>query len=112
LSALPQVEAVALADRLPLGLSRQDAFVYVEGKPVPPAAETQAAIPYEISSGYFRAMQTRIAAGRDFDARDSQKAPRVAIVNRAFAAKFFPGQNAIGKRFRRSKPENDLVQIV
>jgi hypothetical protein len=112
LSALPQAEAVALTDRLPLGIDQRDSVVYVEGKPVRPAPQTPSAIPYEISVGYFRAMQTRLVAGRDFDARDNGNARLVAIVNQAFAAKFFPGQNAIGKRFRRSRPENELIQIV
>ena len=48
--------------------------------------------------GYFETLRIPILAGRAFTARDGTTAPPVVIVNEAFARKFFPGENPIGKR--------------
>ena len=54
-------------------------------------------------------MGTRLVAGREFDDRDTLSAPKVAIVNEVFAAKFFGGKNPVGRTFRMEaeagKPE-------
>ena len=68
---------------------------------------------YAISPGYLAAAGTRLLAGRDFDWRDRVGAPRVALVNRTFARTLFPGENAIGKRFRfGSDPKANQIEIV
>lgn len=53
-----------------------------------------------VSPGYFRAMAIPLLYGRDFSNADTDKSPQVMIVNRAFAEKFFPGENAIGKKLK------------
>ena len=45
-------------------------------------------------------MQVPVLEGRDFSDRDDVKAPQVMIVNRAFAEKYFPGENVIGKKLK------------
>lgn len=50
--------------------------------------------------GYFGAMQMPILEGRDFTERDDKTSRQVMIVNRAFAQKFFPGENVVGKKLR------------
>ena len=57
-----------------------------------------------ISRGYFKTMGTPVVLGREFNARDTAGAPRVAIVNQAFADSFFPGQDPIGERVRSNAP--------
>ena len=52
------------------------------------------------SSGYFRSLQIPLREGRLFDARDTLDSPPVVIVSDALAARFFPGENAVGKRIR------------
>jgi putative ABC transport system permease protein len=52
-----------------------------------------------LSPGYFRTMGTPLLMGRDFDERDNQQSPKVAIVNEQFAKKFFGG-DALGKTFQ------------
>ncbi len=68
-----------------------------------------------VAPGYFRTMGTRLVAGREFDDRDTQSSPKVAIVNEVFAKKFFSGKNPVGRTFRMEaevgKPE-PLYQIV
>jgi predicted permease len=51
-----------------------------------------------VSPHYFDVMRMRIIAGRAFTNKDNEGAPRVVIVNEAFARKFFRGTNAIGQR--------------
>jgi putative ABC transport system permease protein len=65
--------------------------------------------------GYFKTMETAFLAGRDFDERDDRKAPKVAIVNEAFAQSFFGGQNPVGRSFRVQAPAgkpDPIYQVV
>ncbi|MGD0773804.1 MAG: FtsX-like permease family protein [Candidatus Solibacter sp.] len=50
--------------------------------------------------GYLKTIGTRLVAGRDFDGRDTLGAPKVAVVNEAFAKTFFAGANPAGHTFR------------
>jgi putative ABC transport system permease protein len=54
----------------------------------------------QISEGYHEALGVKIVEGRDFNADDTDQKQPVAIVNAAFAKKHFPGQSAVGRRFR------------
>jgi putative ABC transport system permease protein len=69
-----------------------------------------------ITPGYFATLRTPILQGRDFDDRDHRHAPRVAIVNQTLARTFFPGVEALGRRFHfagDSVPEQiEIVGIV
>jgi predicted permease len=61
-----------------------------------------------ISPGFFRTMGTTMLRGRDFDSRDDERAPRVAIVNEAMARYYFGGTDAVGRTFHlehRSFPQ-------
>lgn len=53
-----------------------------------------------ITPGYFNTLQIPLLEGRDFTERDEPKSAQVMIVNQAFAQKFFPGENALGKRLK------------
>jgi putative ABC transport system permease protein len=48
---------------------------------------------------YFKTLKIPLISGRDFDARDKVGSPDVAIVNEAFAKRFFEGVNPVGKGF-------------
>jgi predicted permease len=50
-----------------------------------------------VTPGYFETLQIPLLAGRSFTGADGQNAQRVAIVNRTFAQKFFPGENPVGR---------------
>ena len=69
-----------------------------------------------VSPGYFRTLGIPLVRGRDFSDADYQ-APHVLVVAQAFAAKYWPGENAIGKRVRFGPPSanaawNEIVGVV
>ncbi len=74
--------------------------------PVPEAQQPFADLT-PVSPGYFGAMQIPILQGRDFTDRDDDKAPQVMMVNQAFAQKFFPGENVIGKKLKPGAGNGD-----
>jgi predicted permease len=53
---------------------------------------------HPVWDGYFAAMGIPVRRGRDFDRHDDKAHPSVAIVSEAFARKYWPGQDALGKR--------------
>ncbi|MBV9296800.1 MAG: ABC transporter permease, partial [Acidobacteriaceae bacterium] len=66
---------------------------------------------YDISPGYFDAAATRLLAGRSFSWHDDQNAPRVAIVNREFAARMFgSADGALGRYYKLQ--DGTRVQVV
>jgi len=111
-SALPGITSAAFANSLPLSLDQSNTSVFAEGKPVPRPGETPEACYYMVGPGYFHAMQTRLVAGRAFDQHDQKDSRPVAIVNQAFAARLFPNENALGKRFRTGGDWTEIVGIV
>ena len=111
LGTLPGIESIALSNWLPLGLSQSTTVTYAEGKPAPAPSKAPSAFYYNVAPGYFRTMQTRLIAGRDFDDRDRPGAAPVAIVNQALARRLFPNEDALGKRFSQG-PRGPWTQIV
>jgi len=111
-AALPGIQSAGFANSLPLGLDQSTTTVYGQGKPLPKPSERHGANFYMVDSGYFRTMQTRLVAGRDFDPHDTQKSKHVAIVNQAFAAQVFPNENAVGKRFSHGPDDHDWIEII
>ena len=55
---------------------------------------------WTVWEGYFHTLGSRLIEGREFSARDDASAQAVAVVSRAFAHTFWPGQSAIGKPFQ------------
>jgi predicted permease len=104
--ALPGIEAAGLIDGLPLTLNISNSGIQVEGKPETRASDTPMANWYVITPGYIHAMQTKLIAGRDLDARDTKDKPLVALVNEAFAHQLLPGEDAVGRRFSQGSKGN------
>ncbi|HYL78372.1 MAG TPA: ABC transporter permease [Bryobacteraceae bacterium] len=109
--AIPGIESAAMVDIAPLSLNSSSSSIFIEGQPRPKPTDAPIAYDYTVSPDYFKTMQTRLLNGREFDLRDNRDAPRVAIVNKAFADKLLPGQEPLGKRFTIG-PDNRPYQIV
>lgn len=99
LTHLPGARAAALAMPLPLTGSSMRVRFDIAGRPAPPSARPGSDIAI-ISPGFFQTAGIPLLEGRGFSDRDDSATPPVLIVNRAFADKFFPGENAIGKWIR------------
>jgi macrolide transport system ATP-binding/permease protein len=110
-AALPEVRSVAFTDNLPLGLNYNSSTVYIEGAEAVGRSKLPSVIPFATSPGYFDAMGIPLR-GRDFRMDEDKRENRVAIVNETFARRFYPGQDAIGKRFNWSGPENPFWEII
>ena len=81
--------------------------VAVEGFKSGPDTDTNART-NEGSPGYFRTLGIPLLSGREFTRADTAGAPKVAIVNEAFARKFGLGQNAVGKRMSTGEAKLDM----
>ena len=112
-AAIPRVTAVAMTTSVPLNQDFQDgASLVPEGFELP-AGITDLTVPAaRVDEHYFDAIGIPIVGGRRFEATDAIDAPRVAIVNRGMAARYWPGQDPIGKRVRLNRPDEGWVQIV
>ena len=109
----PGVVSAGLTQNPPLGLEGFEALAFVpEGLPMPADRETYNVPMDTADEGTFDAMGIPIARGRGFRASDQRDTPRVAVVNEKFAATYWPGQDAIGKRFHIGKRGGPLVEIV
>lgn len=96
--ALPGVESTGTINHTPLSGFGVIVFTGIEGQP-PPDREKDPPIGIgAVSPGYFRTLQIPLISGRDYDERDRADAPKVAIVNQAFAQRYFPAGDVLGKR--------------
>jgi len=91
------VRSAAAIFPLPLGSARIGISFQIEGRPIAKADEPVAEF-RQITPGYFETLGIPIVEGRDFTPRDDKSAPPVVIVNRTFASRYFPGEDALGKR--------------
>ena len=103
--SLPDVTSAGLTSNLPIGGSSWGIIFSVEGHPVA-ASDFQASDQRLVSPGYFEAMGIPLASGRFFESYDTPGAEPVAIINDAFARRYFPGENPIGHRVKWGRPEN------
>jgi predicted permease len=65
-----------------------------------------------VAPRFFDTVGMRLMLGRDFTVRDTQTAPRVAIVNESFARHYFGAQNPVGKRFGMRRDKGNEIEIV
>ena len=65
-----------------------------------------------VRGNFLEAMQIPLLIGRHLTAHDDAHAPRVAMVNQTFARRFFPNENAVGKRFGFEGDKTPEVEIV
>ena len=100
-AALPGVQSVAGIDNLPMeGGSEQP--IAVEGRPAEVFALQRNVSVRQITPEYFRTMGIPMVAGRDLQATDTSGMEHNVVISQAMARLFWPGENAIGKRFRIS----------
>lgn len=99
LETVPGVESATLADFSPLNFTVHAEYIKIDGY-VPQPHESMEVTRGIVGPNYFSTMKTGIISGREFTNADAPGAQLVAIVNQAFVDRFWPGQDALGKRIR------------
>jgi len=112
-AAIPGVQYAAFAWGVPLTGNNWPATLEIEGQPLTVKESDKIALPLRaVTPDYFKLMGMALMEGREFRSTDDYKAPNVAIVNQAFARRYFPQGNAIGRKFwlnGRDKPGTEIV---
>jgi putative ABC transport system permease protein len=108
---LPGVTSVGLTTFLPAAGSQGSTTFVAEGYVPPKGANMNLATPIQIQGDYLQAMGTPLLAGRWFTPADNENSQLVSIVNQKFAEHYWPGGNAIGKRFRLGMQETSTPWI-
>jgi putative ABC transport system permease protein len=109
---LPGVEAAGYTTTVPLVWRGGANGLTLEGRQAEPNVAWNANH-RQVSPGYFRAMGLALRQGREFGARDDERAARVVVVNETMARLYWPGQDPLGQRFKVATPEtNPWLTIV
>jgi predicted permease len=116
--SLPEVESVSYAGPILLDFIAESVGIVIEGRETR-AEEEEINILYSlVGPDYFDTMKTSIVRGRGFDEQDRPSAPPIVIVNETMAERYWPGEDALGKRVRltgpmaKREPERALMEVV
>jgi predicted permease len=107
IAALPGVEAAGLTEEI-FRSGNPDGLITIEGGS--PDNSATARIPFSedvISEGFFQTLRVPLRKGRFFNAQDNQGATPVTIINETMARRFWPGEEALGKRFKLGAAQSD-----
>jgi predicted permease len=98
IASVPGVESVSLLrGGLPMWGDSDDPF-WIEGKPKPLAdSDKPWGLWYEVEPDYLQVMGIPLERGRFFTSQDTERSPRVVVIDEALAAKYFPGEDPIGQ---------------
>ncbi|HWN99499.1 MAG TPA: ABC transporter permease [Blastocatellia bacterium] len=113
LSTLPGVQAAAIVNHPPFSGRRGiDAFK-IEGKPDPTGIEdTPLADARVISPDYFQMMSIPVLQGRAFNASDTRDSLQTVIINQAFAERYWPGEDPLGRRLSEGEGWLTVIGVV
>lgn len=118
---LPGVEEVALGDTaaVPLDESQRNLKLISEGQFLLTleGGDTQSDKPTvadrsSVSPEYFHLLGISLLRGRLFNDFDNDEGPQVAVINEAFARTYWPNQNPLGKRFRKTKEGSPWITVI
>ena len=110
IEAVPGVRSAAISRHPLLSGSRRTSNIFVDG----PAQQTNdVAFINLVSDRFFETMEIPLLLGRSFNARDDERAPKVAVINQALARKYFSDDNPLGRRFSfGSEASEEKIEIV
>ncbi|HEY1579555.1 MAG TPA: ABC transporter permease [Terracidiphilus sp.] len=103
LRQIPGVRMVAPALYAPMTGDSWNDGIRVEGRPEPGAKENSSAGWARVMPGFFETLGAKMLLGRPITEDDTATTRKVAVINEAFAKKFFKGQNPIGQHFGPDK---------
>ena len=108
----PGVTSAALTSATPMAPEQNGESVVPEGYQLPVGKEAVTTWSSTVDDQYLDTMGIALIRGRNFQTTDSASAPRVAIINDAFAKRFWLNQDPIGKRIHLGNANGPLLQIV
>jgi putative ABC transport system permease protein len=109
---VPGVEQAAFVWGTPLTGNDWPAMVEIEDHPVAAPGDRFALPLRAVTPGYFALFGLTVTAGRDIRSTDDHNAPAVAVVNQAFADRYFGGTSPIGKKFWLNGRDQHSTEIV
>ena len=118
IEAVPGVKAVTFSRDALLSQSSSSRTLYLrEALSAPPDSEgrikpTGEAYVHRVRENFFDTMGIPLLYGRTFTPHDGTNSPKVVVVNQTFANRYFPGENAIGKRFTSDPSKPDELEII
>jgi predicted permease len=112
LNAIPGVVSVGQAFTVPMGVISADDPIFVEGRTIEPGKQPPTVMYNPVTPGYFDTVRLPLQSGRKFTDADNEKAPNVAVINQAMAAKFWPNENPLGKRFSMKGPQGPFREVI
>jgi putative ABC transport system permease protein len=112
ISGLPGVVSVAQAFIVPMGVMSTTDPVFVDGHPLEAGKQPPSVMYNPVSPSYFKTLRIPLQSGRGFTDADKEKAPDVAVINQAMAAKLWPNENPLGKRFSTKGPQGPFKEVI
>jgi predicted permease len=109
--AIPGVEAVALTERSPLSINYNRNSIFFPERAGPDDHGISIDVT-RVTPEYFETLRVPILRGRGFTSADTPQSPGVVVVNDAFARKYWPDQDPIGKRFRTRTADGPEFEVV
>jgi putative ABC transport system permease protein len=111
-AALPGVKHAAFVWGLPLTGNKWNGDMEIPGQAISSKLADKMHLPLRsVTPDYFDTMGIGIASGRNFRSSDDSGAPRVAMINEALAARYFPGSDAVGKKLRFVGDTNSIEVV-
>jgi putative ABC transport system permease protein len=106
LSAAPQIESAAASSIIPANNDNRSSTVVIEGQPPAEPGNVPSAAIRSVTPDYFRVMRIRLLRGRPLTDADITTTQRVAVISDQMARRFWPDQDALGKRFKAGPLES------
>jgi len=111
LEALPQVDSVALTQRLPLTVEISMTGIFIDGHQQSPDDDAFIVDYARVGPNYFRTLGVPLIEGRDFNSSDDE-GPPVAIINEALARTYWPDQSPVGQSYHTDGLDGPTVEII
>ena len=112
IASVPGVSSVALCQYAPLSGGAWGNGVWVDGQPPPGPTDDYFAWWDRVTAGYFEVIGNPIIRGRGISEEDTSASRNVAVINEAFARKFFKDEDPIGKHFGREPGASRQFEVV
>jgi predicted permease len=109
-STLPGVTSVAITSTLPVSGNGNTNWIRIVGHPF--HGEHNEVNEREVSSDYFKTIHAQLLRGRLLTQQDDATRPRVTVINKAFADKYFPSEDPIGKKYGNGDLAPDSIKEI